>query len=93
MVSIARPPSTKDGRTSTSKDRSYRFGPYLQDFPVEPFSGSDSLTWSLGTMRGRASIATAVSSGKGAGGWFYEPESGHFVANLGSSFASDYAGF
>jgi len=85
--------TSEDGRTSTSKDATYKYGPYLKDFPVEPFSGTDSLTWALGTERLKESIATAVSAGNGSGGWYYEPQSGNIVANLGSSFSSDYAGF
>lgn len=83
----------KAGNTATAKSATFAYGPYLQDFPSEPFSQSDSLTWSLGTERLKQSVVSSVSAGTGNGGWFYEPESGLVVPNLGSAFPSEYAGF
>jgi prepilin-type N-terminal cleavage/methylation domain-containing protein len=85
--------SSNAGAVNTSKDDTYKYGPYLKEFPNEPFSNSDSLTWSLGTTRILSTIAASVAAGSGDGGWYYEPESGNVVANLGSDYPSEYAGF
>jgi len=85
--------SRKDGRTSANKNAEYAYGPYLDEFPVEPFSQADSLTWSLGTERLKATIANQIDGSSGNGGWYYEPESGIIVPNLGSAYPNEYAGF
>jgi prepilin-type N-terminal cleavage/methylation domain-containing protein len=85
--------SRADGRTSATKNSQYTYGPYLDDFPEEPFSASDSLTWSIGTERLKATIANVVDGSSGDGGWYYEPESGNVTANLGSAYPNEYAGF
>jgi prepilin-type N-terminal cleavage/methylation domain-containing protein len=85
--------SRADGRTSANKNAQYAYGPYLDDFPTEPFSASDSLTWSLGTERLKETIANVVDGSGGNGGWYYEPESGNITANLGSAYPNEYAGF
>ena len=85
--------SRKDGRTNTTKNTTYAYGPYLDDFPVEPFSQADTLTWSLGTERLKETIANQVDGSSGNGGWFYEPESGTIVPNLGAAFPNEYARF
>jgi len=85
--------SNKAGRTNTTKNATYAYGPYLDEFPVEPFSQADSLTWSLGTERLKSRIADQIDGSSGNGGWYYEPESGIIVPNLGSAFPNEYAGF
>ncbi len=85
--------SNKAGRTSTTKNSTYAYGPYLDDFPVEPFSQADSVTWSLGTTRLKETIANVIDGSAGNGGWYYEPESGNIVANLGAAFPNEYAQF
>ena len=85
--------SNKAGRTSTTKNATYAYGPYLDEFPIEPFSQADSLTWSLGTERLKETIANQVDGSAGDGGWYYEPESGTIVPNLGSAFPNEYARF
>lgn len=85
--------SRLDGRTSVNKNATYTYGPYLDDFPMEPFSASDSLTWSLNTERLKERIANVVDGSAGNGGWYYEPESGNIIANLGSDYPNEYAGF
>ncbi|HKK69621.1 MAG TPA: type II secretion system protein [Candidatus Krumholzibacteria bacterium] len=85
--------SRKDGRTRNAKNATYAYGPYLDDFPVEPFSQADSVSWSLGTERLKERVADAVDGSSGDGGWYYEPESGVVVPNLGSAFPNEYARF
>lgn len=85
--------SNKAGQTNTNKSANYAYGPYLDKFPVEPFSKGDSLTWSLGTTRLKETIADQIDGGSGNGGWYYEPESGNILANLGAAFPNEYARF
>jgi prepilin-type N-terminal cleavage/methylation domain-containing protein len=85
--------SDKAGRTHNTRTGAFVFGPYLDAFPREPFSRTDSLTWSLGTARLKETIATAIHTGRGNGGWFYEPESGNILPNLGASYSVEYARF
>lgn len=85
--------SNKAGETSTSKTVDFAYGPYLDAFPVEPFSQADSLTWSLGTERLKETVADVIDDGTGNGGWFYEPESGVLLPNLGATFPNEYARF
>ncbi len=83
----------EDGRTSATKNTSYKYGPYLDDFPTDPFGESSVIEWSLGTERLKTTIANAIDGGTGTGGWYYEPESGIILGNLGSAFPNEYAGF
>lgn len=85
--------SRDDGRTSQTKNTTYKYGPYLKDFPTEPFSQTDSLTWALGTERLKQALANQVDGSGGNGGWYYEPESGNVIANLGAAFPNEYANF
>lgn len=85
--------SRKDGAVSANKNASYTYGPYLDDFPIEPFSQADSLTWSLGTERLKVTISNLVDGSAGNGGWYYEPESGVIIPNLGAAFPNEYAKF
>jgi prepilin-type N-terminal cleavage/methylation domain-containing protein len=71
----------------------FRFGPYLKEFPTEPFGNSDDVTIVAGTKRLKADIATAVAKSSATGGWYYEADSGNLVANLGTTFPDTYAGF
>lgn len=83
----------KSGQTSTTRTGAYKYGPYLDEMPVEPFGGVSTITFSLDKERVKSVVVTEVSGGSGTGGWFYEPETGTWVANLGSDYPSDYAGF
>lgn len=85
--------SDREGRTHDTRTGDFRFGPYLDVFPREPFSRTDALTWSLGTSRLKETIASAIGTGEGNGGWYYEPESGNILPNLGPRFSTEYARF
>lgn len=85
--------TNKAGQTSTTKNANYAYGPYLDKFPEEPFTQSTAIEWSLGTTRLKETVANQVASSPGAGGWYYEPESGNILPNLGAAFPNEYARF
>lgn len=82
-----------DGAASATKSTTYTYGPYLEEFPTDPFSELDTVEWSLGSERLMATIVNEVDGSDGTGGWYYEPESGNIIANLGADFPNEYAGF
>lgn len=86
-------PSRADGKTNPVPNAQFCYGPYLNEFPAEPFSQSRSIEWSLEAQRIRESIAQQIQLGRGQGGWFYEPSSGNILANLGERYPSKYARF
>jgi hypothetical protein len=86
-------PTRADGKTHPVADAEFCYGPYLAEFPVEPFSQSRAIEWSLEAQRIRESIAQQIQSGRGQGGWFYEPSSGNILANLGERYPAKYARF
>jgi hypothetical protein len=83
-----------DDRGQASETRTYRFryGPYLQEMPVEPFGDSSKIRWALRDQRGDSAWATAIHAGGGHGGWFYAPETGTLRADLGQEFPQTLAG-
>ena len=88
------------GKTSQSRTSVYRFGPYLQEFPSNPFYSGNN-----------PSIATVVKinttddhildalkynikkNEKGSGGWYYEAKSGNIIAYLGATDFVAYCTF
>lgn len=81
------------GKTSKNKTTRYRYGPYLKKFPMEPFGDTDEIKFSLNKENAFSELAKAVQKSNGDGGWYYEPESGNILANLGKSYPKEYAGF
>jgi hypothetical protein len=85
------------GAVSKSKTTAYRFGPYLADFPTNPFyEGADptvakKVTMDLVNERILEEVRKAVAAATGTGGWYYEAKSGLVVPNVGSAgFPDDY---
>ena len=60
------------GRPSTAKSTRYKYGPYLKKFPEEPVSNLRTVFIDTSNERILSRLASAVSSGAGAGGWYYE---------------------
>jgi hypothetical protein len=81
------------GEPSPTASVQHVFGPYLEEFPAEPITGSAGVVISTQTERLIPEIAAAVEEGTGRGGWYYEVRSGNVVANLGADFPSSYARF
>jgi general secretion pathway protein G len=54
---------------------SFPYGPYIQTFPVEPFSGIATVT---------ATATFPPTAATSAGGWFYNTTTGQIAANNGS---------
>ena len=81
------------GVASDSKSHRFRFGPYLSELPAEPFGRSTHLDWALQERRSVEELSRAVSEGSGVGGWYYAPETGSVLANLGRSFPEQLAAF
>lgn len=79
------------GQPNTSRTSTYKYGPYLKKWPVEPFSKLSTVTVNTTQERLLATIGAAVAASGATGGWYYEGLSGNFCANLGSSFPPEYA--
>ena len=92
--------SNAKGNVSKNRTEDYRFGPYLQEFPTNPFyEGTDpSKGQYVYIDRSKDRILQAlkkdVADGYGNYGWYYESKSGNVVPNLGgSSFSDKYCEF
>ena len=88
------------GNVSQNRNETFRFGPYLQEFPTNPFyKGTDpSAGKRIHIDRHKDRILEvfkkAVASGHGNYGWHYESKSGNIVANMGGSdFSDKYCNF
>lgn len=88
------------GKVSQSRTDDYRFGPYLQEFPTNPFyTGTDQskgkkVVIDIKNDRVLDALKKSIASGSGNNGWYYEAKSGNVVANLGgSSFSDKYCYF
>jgi type II secretory pathway pseudopilin PulG len=81
------------GVASQTRSHRFRFGPYLSEVPVEPFGRSTHLDWALQEHRSPEELSRAVAEGGGVGGWYYAPETGSVLANLGKSFPEQLASF
>ncbi|HFE51867.1 MAG TPA: type II secretion system protein [Bacteroidetes bacterium] len=83
------------GRPSKTKSDRYRFGPYVQKFPENPFyTGTDKSRMTKVVIdrtheRILSELQKAVAAGSGNYGWYYEAKSGNVVPNLGGSAFSD----
>ena len=81
----------EDGRPSQTKDENYRYGPYLQTFPENPFytgtnpSLATNVVINTTSERTMERLKSDVAAWSGNNGWYYEAKSGNVVANLGGS--------
>ncbi len=57
--------------TAPSPTTACPYGPYCPAMPVNPFTGSNTVTLYTGT-------ATPTASGSATAGWFYQPSTGSF---------------
>ncbi|MFZ5515766.1 MAG: type II secretion system protein [Candidatus Zhuqueibacterota bacterium] len=84
-----------EGKPSQTKDEEYRFGPYIQEFPANPFfegADTDVATKVQIDVKGEdilEALKKKVASGNGKSGWYFQARSGNVVANLGSDEFSD----
>lgn len=84
--------TNKKGKPSKKKTEVYRYGPYLQDFPEEPITGSKKVHIDRTHERILEQLREDVYNWSGAtGGWYYEAKSGNVVANLGKKFPKEYS--
>lgn len=65
-------PTDVNGNLSTSQTPSttYPYGPYCQQIPPNPFTGSNTVTVFTGT-------GTPTASGSTTAGWIYQPSTGN----------------
>ena len=75
--------TNRRGKPSRTRNREFRFGPYLRDFPAEPISGlADVFIDTTGGMS-LVELKKAVSTSRsGRGGWYYQANTGFWLANL-----------
>jgi prepilin-type N-terminal cleavage/methylation domain-containing protein len=84
-----------DGHASQTKSDDYRFGPYLQEFPENPFytGNNPSVATTVSIDKTNEclleTLKAAVAGGSGDYGWYYEAKSGNVVPNMGGSAFSD----
>jgi prepilin-type N-terminal cleavage/methylation domain-containing protein len=83
------------GAVSKTRTENYRFGLYLQEFPLNPFyEGTDATVGkSVAIEQNQERILQAlkydIAAGSGTGGWYYEAKSGNIVPNLGGDAYPD----
>jgi general secretion pathway protein G len=72
--------SAKDGKTSNTKDATYKYGPYIKRgaLPTNPFNGLNDITCDIST-----SDITSVASG-GTTGWKFYVLTGRLIADDGA---------
>jgi prepilin-type N-terminal cleavage/methylation domain-containing protein len=81
------------GKPSSSKTSEYRFGPYLKQWPDDPFTKTTTIKVDKKNEETLSAMADRVSSSNGKGGWYYQTKTGNVCPNLGKSYPSDYANF
>ncbi|MDQ7062854.1 MAG: type II secretion system protein [candidate division KSB1 bacterium] len=86
------------GYVSRKKSGRYRFGPYLKEFPENPFytdkSKADQVVIDRKNERILEDLVKAVQNANGNNGWYYEAKSGNIVPNLGgATFPDKYVEF
>jgi len=87
--------TNRQGKPSRTRNREFRFGPYLYDFPAEPISGRSDVFIDTTGNASLVELKKAVSSSRQAkGGWYYQANTGFWLANLGRHyFKEQYAYF
>lgn len=90
----------EDGRVSEKRTEEYRFGPYLQEFPDNPFfEGTNESIASDVQIDTRgdqvlSALKEKVAKGGKNSGWYYQAKSGNILANLGgNAFSDEYVQF
>ena len=79
------------GKPSRTRNRQFRFGPYLSEFPVEPISGNAAVRIDTSGSDNLVTLKKKVSeSQKAKGGWYYQAKTGFWLANLGRRFFKEY---
>ncbi len=63
-----------DGDTAEARSDEYRFGPYIERFPINPVTGSDTIR--------AAADGQFLPPGDQDGGWWYNEATGAFYADL-----------
>ncbi len=86
--------SSTTGATSTTKSTTYKYGPYLREFPDEPFTDTQTIDFDTSSEQDQGTMTAAVAADAGAtGGWHYEILTGQICAHLGTAYPTEYAGF
>lgn len=72
-----------DGKPAERRDGEFCFGPYLQAWPADPFSGSRAVVVDQDRVRSLERLQRDIAAGRGQGGWYYEARTGQIVPNHG----------
>jgi general secretion pathway protein G len=72
-----------DGETSDTKSDTHRFGPYLEQMPPNPVTGSKD-------VRASNDPAQHFPPGDADGGWWYNEITGKFYADLTDAHVDEY---
>lgn len=81
------------GKPSGSKTTAFRFGPYLKQWPEDPFAKLSTITVDKKNEETLQTMAARVATSGGKGGWYYQTKTGNLCPNLGKAYPPDYAGF
>ncbi len=83
--------TNKFGEPKRTRNREYRFGPYLREFPAEPFSGQFTVVIDTARALTLIELKREIAHSPAAkGGWFYQAKTGFVVANLSSVYFKEY---
>jgi len=79
------------GQPSMIRSREFRFGPYLQSFPVEVITGKGMIIVVVNQSKNLIELKQHIAeSHQARGGWFYQPETGTWLVNLNQKEFKDY---
>ncbi len=81
------------GEPSLQRTSAYRFGPYLKQWPEDPFADIGKVEVDKNDDEILSQMGARVAENYGNGGWYYQAKSGNVCANLGSEYPPEYAGF
>jgi type II secretory pathway pseudopilin PulG len=83
----------RQGKPSRTRNRDFRYGPYLSNIPEEPFTGTAQVVIDTVHSYTLVELKKFVAEWPGAtGGWYYQASTGFVVANLNSKrFGKHYA--
>lgn len=82
------------GKPAKLRNREYRFGPYLPQFPIEPFTELQSVK--IDTMKSKSLIEFKLNMANettAKGGWLYQTKTGFIIANLNRKFFTEFYAF
>lgn len=86
--------TNKKGEPSVTRNRDFRFGPYLSDFPKEAVTGLATVVIDTSSEDDLNRLKKMVAeSANATGGWYYQAKNGFFIVNLNKNRFKEYYAF